>query len=142
MMKKSLTALFLCLFSLTANAEAWFYLAGSEDGTVKIYGDAKSLDLDSYKGWIKIEDSEKDEASHVLYYYQADCKAKRVKNARAIIFLKDGKRFFIPAEDASYDNVNPKELNQPIYDWLCKGKYDWFHHMGIEPTPADGNTGK
>ncbi len=137
MTKKSLTALFLCLLSLTANAEAWFYLAGSGDGKVKTYGDAKSLDLDNHKGWIKIEDSGQDEASHVLYYYQADCKAKRVKNARAVIFLKDGKRFFASTDDANYDDVNPKELNQSIYDWLCMGKYDWFHHMGIETAPAD-----
>ena len=142
MIKKSLTGLLLCLLSMTANAEAWFYLASSENGTVKTYGDAKSFDLDNHKGWIKIVDAEKDEASEVHYYYHADCKAKRVKNARAIIFLKDGKQFFASTDDADYDDVHPNGMNESIYDWLCKGKYDWLYHIGIQTEPADRSSEK
>lgn len=31
--------------SLTAHAEAWFYLNGSQDGAVKLYGDAKDEEV-------------------------------------------------------------------------------------------------
>jgi hypothetical protein len=137
-MKKFALSLLLCLFSLTASAESWFYLAGSADGKVKVYGDAKSLDLENHKGWIKIVDEEQEEASDVLYRYTANCKANKVKNTMAIINLKDDKRFFAPTDDGSEDTVTKGEMNEYIYTWLCEGRYDWLHHMGIKPEHDSG----
>ena len=141
MMRQLALGLLLCLFSFTTHAESWFYLAGSADGTVKVYGDAKSLDLENHRGWIKIVDKDQDEASDVLYRYSANCKANRIKNTMAIINLKEDKRFFAPTEDASEDVVTKGEMNQYIYDWLCEGRYDWLHHMGIKPE-HDGSFDK
>lgn len=140
-MKKWLTILFLYLFSCSVHAQAWFFLSASENGKVEAYGDALSLDQEKHKGWVKVIDANEKDAEKLLILADADCKRKKIRSHSTILYFKDGRHFFMPKTGEDYQEIDSKDQTQPIFDWLCEGKYNQLIHM-IAPMGKTASANK
>ena len=112
-MKKLMLCALLGGIAMSCHAAGadWQYLGGYSDGSLKIYGDANSLNKQKHTGMTReVSSYANGKRLNTAYkMYQADCQHSRYR-----VTAFNGKPI-----DGVWNDVNPGSTGDATFRWLC-----------------------